>query len=91
MPQKTVKCYGIKISTADVLFFASTGAMDEFLDGLDVVGVYMDQNGYDQLIVFRKKEQAKQALKKSKEMGFGSTEMYPTMIYVPEKDIKKKD
>ena len=91
MPQKTVKCYGIKIDTAEVVFHVSTGAMKEFLDGLDVVGVYQDQNGLDQLIVFKKKEQAKQALKKSKEMGFGSTELYPTMIYVPEKDIKKKD
>ena len=88
MPQKTIKCYGLQIDTAEVFLNVPNGKMTEFLEGQDPVKVCQDPDGQLQIILFRKKDQVKAALTRAQSLGFDSAMICNTLIYVPESDMK---
>lgn len=91
MNQKNLKCYGMYIDTAEVFLNIYTGIMDKLLDAYKVIGVYQDPDGQKQVLIYNSRDTAKLALEKAKSLGFDSAELCPTMIYVPESDVKNKD
>ena len=90
MSDDSLKCYGIYIDAAEVVLNIPTGVMDKFLENQNLVGVYQDPDGQRQVLIYNKKDQAKQAVEKAKSLGLNSAEMCPTMIYVPENAVQNK-
>lgn len=90
--QKTYKCYGMYVDTAEVVLNIPTNVMDTLLESCSgLVGVYQDPDGQKQVLIYGSKDQAIFAVDKAKELGFVSAVLCPTMIYVPESDVKNKD
>ena len=88
MAEKSVKCYGMQIDSAEVILSISNGKWEKFLEDQKPLGVFQDPAGQLQVMIFLKKEEAKAAVAKAKEMKMNSVAVWPTMIYVTEDDLQ---
>lgn len=88
MAEKSVKCYGMQIDSAEVILSISNGKWEKFLEDQKPLGVFQDPAGQLQVMIFLKKEEAKAAVAKAKEMKMSSVAVWPTMIYVTENDLQ---
>jgi len=89
MPQKAVKCYGIRIDQLEIDSYLSCidFDFDHLTEALDAVCAYQDQSEEHQIFIYKQKENAVHAVVLGRELGFESVELCPTLIYVPETDF----
>ena len=83
--QKTLKCYGIRISQAEIDTYLTDveNSMEQLNESLQAVCSFQDQEGLNQVFIYKKKELLNTAFKKGRDIGFETIEVCPTLIYVP--------